>query len=180
VCYPDPRYHGDGGEVSAVHVHGDREPDLRTSARTEVHYLATGESTNRQFGLYRWSCKPNTPGPNPHFHRTMSESFFILDGSLRIYNGEEWSWANQGDFLFVPEGGIHAFENPSDKPMSTLILFAPGAPREAYFEAGAEMAAGKREFTAEQWREICLSHDNIFVDPPEEDPPLAAPWRKYD
>ena len=180
MCYPDPSYHGEAGEVSAVHTPGDGPPDLKTSARTSVRYLATGDSTGRRFGLYRWSCEPNTPGPNPHFHRTMSESFFVLDGTLRIYDGDRWAKAGAGDFLYVPEGGIHAFENAFDQPMSMLILFSPGAPREAYFEAGAELAAGRREFTPEQWREICLSHDNIFIEPLADDPPLVAPWRRYE
>ena len=45
-----------------------------------------------------------------------------------------------------------------------LILFVPGAPREAYFEAIAEMAAG-RKFTDEEWAEICMRHDNYLIDP---------------
>ena len=32
------------------------------------------------------------------------------------------------------ETGVHAFRNESGGPASMLIRFAPGAPREAYFE----------------------------------------------
>ena len=46
-------------------------------------------------------------------------------------------------FLFVPEGGIHAFKNESGEPASMLLLFAPGAPREDYFETLAELARGR-------------------------------------
>ena len=34
----------------------------------------------------------------------------------------------------MPEGGLHAFKNESGAPASMLLLFVPGAPREAYFE----------------------------------------------
>jgi len=177
MCYPPATYHGDHGEVSAIHTPHDGHTDL-TIGQSTVRYLATGESTNQQFGLYRWECEPNTPGPAAHFHRTMSESFFILDGTLRIFNGDQWTNANEGDFLHVPEGGIHAFENKSDDPLAMLILFAPGAPREAFFEAAAELASGK-EFTKEEWREICLSHDNIYIDMPTDKAP-TAPWKTDD
>jgi hypothetical protein len=43
-----------------------------------------------------------------------------------------------------------------------LILFAPGAPREGYFEAIAAKAAGQ-PFTDEEWTKICIQHDNYFV-----------------
>jgi len=93
----------------------------------------------------------------------MSESFFILSGTVQLFNGERWIDATPGDFLYVPEGGVHGFRNESSEPASMLILFAPGAPREAYFEALAQIAAG-RKFSEEEWAEICLRHDNYFID----------------
>ena len=56
-------------------------------------------------------------------------------------------------------GGIHGFGNQADEPASVLMLFAPGAPREAYFEgfgALAEMSDGER------W-EWFVRHANYFV-----------------
>jgi mannose-6-phosphate isomerase-like protein (cupin superfamily) len=163
MSYPDPRYLGDHGEISAVLRPAAREPDLRIGPRTTLRYLATGASTGGRFGLYRWESPPNTPGASPHVHRTMSESFFILSGTMRLFDGERWIDATAGDFLFVPEGGIHGFGNESGDPASMLILFSPGAPREGYFEAIAERAAGRR-FTDEEWREVCVRHDNHFID----------------
>lgn len=127
-----------------------------------VRYLASSASTNGLFGLYRWDARPHTPGPSAHFHKTMSESFFILSGTMRLFNGERWIDATAGDFLYVPEGGVHAFHNESDEPASLLLLFAPGAPSEAYFEALAEKAAGRR-FSDEEWTALCRRHDNYFI-----------------
>ena len=110
-----------------------QEPELRYVTGGTAHYLATGASTNGQFGLYRWNMPEQQGGPAPHFHRTISESFYVLEGAVQLYDGTAWVDAVPGDFLFVPEGGIHAFRNPAG-PASILILFAPGAPREDYFE----------------------------------------------
>ncbi len=162
MSYPEARYRGDKGEVSATFRPVDQKPELAIGAGTEVSYLATGASAQGQFGLYRWNAQPHAPGPSAHFHRTMSESFFILSGTVRLFDGARWIDARTGDFLYVPEGGLHGFRNESDEPASMLILFAPGAPREGYFEALAEKAAGRR-FSDEEWKEICLRHDNYFV-----------------
>ncbi|MGQ0810924.1 MAG: cupin domain-containing protein [Nitrospiraceae bacterium] len=162
MSYPEARYLGDEGEISARYRPAGQEPELTIGSSTAVRYLATGTSTNGQFGLYRWDARPHTPGPSAHFHKTMSESFFILSGTVRLFNGERWIDATAGDFLYVPEGGIHGFHNESDEPASLLLLFAPGAPREAYFEALAGKAAG-RHFSDEEWRDLCLRHDNYFI-----------------
>ena len=162
MSYPDPRYHGETGEISAVYRPADQKSELTIGAGTAVRYLATGALTHEQFGLYRWDAKPHTAGPAAHFHRTMSESFYIISGMVRLYNGERWIDAKSGDFLFVPEGGVHGFQNDSDEHSSMLILFAPGAPREGYFEAIAAKAAG-RQFSDEEWKDICIRHDNYFI-----------------
>lgn len=163
MSYPDARYSGNVGEISAKFRLMHQEPELTIGARAAVHYLATGVSTEKQFGLYRWDMISHGTGPIPHFHKTMSESFFILSGTVRLFNGERWIDATAGDFLYVPAGGIHGFQNDSGEPASMLILFVPGVPREPYFEAIAEMAAG-RQFSDEEWANICIKYDNYFID----------------
>ena len=98
-------------------------------------------------------------GPDPHFHRSISESFFVLSGTVRLFDGMRWINATTGEFLYVPEGGVHAFRNESGEPASMLILFAPGAPREGYFEGLAEMA-GRSE---EERTRFFIDHDTYSV-----------------
>ena len=172
MSYPDPRkdgtsypkttYFGDTGEVSAWIRKADEPPELDTGSGFAA-YLATGEATRGQFGLTRWDMGPEPSGPAPHFHRTMSESFFVLSGRVRIFDGNEWVDTSPGDFCFVPEGGIHGFRNESGEPASMLILFAPGAPREQYFEGLVEMFQPGREVSAEEFKEFCERHDNIYL-----------------
>jgi mannose-6-phosphate isomerase-like protein (cupin superfamily) len=159
MSYPDPRYRGEKGEISAVFRPADAEPELRHRRGGGAAYLATGASTHGQFGLYRWDMAATPGGPDPHFHRSISESFFILRGTVRLFNGERWIDAVPGDFLYVPEGGVHAFRNESGEPASMLILFAPGAPREPYFEQVADMAGRSEEERAE----FFLRHDTFWV-----------------
>lgn len=134
LVYPPPTYDGDGETATATLHRADAAPDLTYRSGGTVHYLATRSTTNGQFGLYRWSMAPEASGPEPHFHRTISESFYVLSGTIRLHDGATWIDGHPGDFLFVPEGGVHAFRNESGEPASMLILFAPGADREDYFE----------------------------------------------
>src|ERR1700679_3314382 len=161
MSYPEPRYTGDTGEVSAPFRRASQPAELRYPTGNAVHYLATGANTAGHFGLYRWDFSPQRSGPSPHFHRTISESFFILSGTIRLYDGKEWVDATAGDFSYVPEGGIHAFRNESGQQASMLILFAPGAPREEYFETLA--LAGTQSMSEAEREEFYLRHDNIWL-----------------
>ncbi|GAA3802854.1 cupin domain-containing protein [Sphaerisporangium flaviroseum] len=164
MSYPDARYLADEGEVSAVYRSSGQAAELTLGAGgTKVSYLATGATTDGQFGLYRWDMSGRPTGPSPHFHRTISESFYILSGTMRLFNGDKWIEATQGDFLYVPPGGVHAFANESGKPASMLVHFSPGAPREAYFEELAEIAETGRRLTSEEWAELYLRHDQYMV-----------------
>ena len=159
MSYPEPRYRGDGGEVSATFRPADHGPELTYPNGGSVHYLATGDSTDGGFGLYRWEMGAEPSGPGPHFHRSISESFFVLTGTVRIYNGLEWLETGPGDFVHVPVGGIHGFRNESGAPASMLLHFAPGAPREGYFEG----IVGLADLTDEERAEFFLRHDNVWL-----------------
>jgi len=159
MTYPEPRYLGTDGEISATHRPAGSTPELTYQSGNTVHYLATGASTNGEFGLYLWTMGPDPSGPDPHFHRSISESFYVLSGTVRIYDGDRWFDTRPGDFVHVPQGGIHAFRNVSGEPATMLLHFAPGAPREPYF-AGLPSLAGA---SAEERAEFFLRHDTFWV-----------------
>ena len=72
-------------------------------------FVAPGSVTRGEFGLFRWEMAPNAGGPDPHIHRTFSESFYVLHGRVGLFDGSGWIEAGAGDFLYVPKHGIHAF-----------------------------------------------------------------------
>ncbi|WP_026415252.1 cupin domain-containing protein [Actinomadura oligospora] len=159
MTYPEPRYHGDKGEINATYRPDSTDPDFVYENGTRVHYLATGASTTGQFGLYRWEMGAVPSGPSPHFHRSLSESFYILAGTVRIFDGAKWIDTAPGDWVHVPEGGVHGFRNESGEPASMLIHFSPGAPREGYFEGIPHLG----EMTDEERVAFFLEHDTFWV-----------------
>ena len=50
-----------------------------------------------------------------------------------------------------------------DAEASMLILFAPGAPREAYFEGLIELAEGRWKPDHDELQAFFEEHDNIYV-----------------
>ena len=163
MSYPPQRYTASTGEASATHRPQGHPPELTRADGGAVHYLATSVTTSGDFGFYRWEMGAAPNGPDPHFHRTISESFYVLHGTVGLYDGREWMDAVPGDFLFVPPGGIHAFRNASGEPAAMLLLFAPGAPREDYFEELVDIAASGRQLSEQQWTDLYARHDQYMV-----------------
>lgn len=88
----------------------------------------------------------------------MSEAFFVLSGTMKLYDGTEWADGHQGDFLYVPgrrprlpQRGRRAGVDPD--------AVRAGRPREAYFEGFAALA----DMTDEERREWFVRHDNYWV-----------------
>jgi len=157
-------YTGDLGEISA---RGVSQADMRTLAMksgTVARFVATGSSTQGDFGLYRWEMPANAGGATGHFHRTFSESFYVLDGQPSFFDGETWTQGERGFFLYVPRGGIHGFKNESPTPVTFLILFSPGIAREGYFEALADIGATGRVMTKADWTDLYDRFDQVMVD----------------
>jgi mannose-6-phosphate isomerase-like protein (cupin superfamily) len=148
------------GEVSAeFHARDDVERLTFEASGTHVRFVAPGAATQGQFGLFEWNMQPRTGGADPHFHRTFSESFFVISGTVEFFDGRRWVPARAGDFLYVPMGGVHGFRAPSDEPSKMLILFAPGTPREKYFRELAEIRNTGRTLTDDEWTAFLAQHD---------------------
>ena len=104
--------------------------------------------------IARWKCGS---GPAPHFHRAITESFYVLSGEVQLFDGSGWRTARPGDLMFVPEGGLHGFRGADRASM--LLLFAPGAPREDYFET----LAAAEPMSEEERAEFMVRHDTYWV-----------------
>src|ERR1035441_10952805 len=67
VSYPNPRYSGEDGQVSAKLRPSDQPYDLEIgNGGTQVHYLATGASASGGVGLYPWGITRPPVGPPPN------------------------------------------------------------------------------------------------------------------
>ena len=152
-------YTADSGAVSATFHPGAEAEQAVTGPGTISRSVAPGSVTQGRFGLYEFRMTAGAGRADPHFHRTFSESFYVLSGTMRLYDGGGWIDASAGDFLHVPEGGVHGFRNDSGAAATMLILFAPGAPRETYFGELADISSSGRVLSDEEWTDLFARHD---------------------
>lgn len=125
-------------------------------------FVATGEMTGGEFGLFEIEIEPGGDGALAHYHTTFTESFYVLDGRVRFTLGDDEQVATAGDFAFVPRHGVHGFTNDSnEEPARMLILFTPGVAREDYFREMIELHRRQEHPTASEVDAVAARHDQV-------------------
>jgi quercetin dioxygenase-like cupin family protein len=95
---------------------------------------ATAEQTGGAFSLMEERL-PKGAEPPPHVHRREDESFFVLDGELRVRVGEAVLDAGPGTFVFCPRDVPHLLTVLSDE-VRMLTLCTPGGVERLFVELG--------------------------------------------
>ena len=139
-------------------------PLVSNGSSSRLRLVVPGSATAGRYGMFEYHVAPHSPGAAPHFHRTFSESFFVLSGRLTIYAAGEWQAFGAGDYALVHEGGAHGFRNDGDEWTSFLILFAPGIAREEFFFELAELRRSGRTLEPEEMTAFYARHDQVMVD----------------
>ena len=102
---------------------------------------ATAEQTDGRYALVE-ILAPDGYGSVLHVHHFEDEGFYILEGEMTFYVGEQTIKAQPGSFLFGPKDVPHAFTVDSG-PARLLFVFSP-----AGLEAGIrEMGEPARSLT---------------------------------
>jgi quercetin dioxygenase-like cupin family protein len=86
--------------------------------------LAASEDTGGRFGLLEMVL-PKGREPSRHLHRHDDEGFYVLEGRLTFYLGEEVHEAGPGAFVFLPRGVPHSYALATDE-VRMLVVVAPG------------------------------------------------------
>jgi quercetin dioxygenase-like cupin family protein len=91
------------------------------------------------FALMDFEIAPGFPGPVPHRHEQMVDSFYVLEGVLTVRLGDDEIAAPAGSYAMVPPGNAHTFSNPGPDPVRALNLMAP-AGLERYLRELAQLS----------------------------------------
>jgi quercetin dioxygenase-like cupin family protein len=83
----------------------------------------TGEQSGGRYSLVE-ILAPDGYGGVLHVHHQEDEGFYILEGELTFYVGEETIKARPGSYLFGPKDVPHAFTVDSG-PAKLLFVFSP-------------------------------------------------------
>ena len=87
-------------------------------------FLVTGEESGGAYFAME-ALVPPGGGPPPHIHTREDEIFYVLEGEIEFLLGEETITAGPGDFVNVPRGTVHRFENTGAATAKLVLTFTP-------------------------------------------------------
>jgi mannose-6-phosphate isomerase-like protein (cupin superfamily) len=90
-------------------------PSRYVSLLADTHDLAIGFS----------SYGPGEQGPEPHVHRSHTDAFLVLEGSISFMLRGQRLQAPAGTLVVVPPEVVHSFRNDGDEDARFLNLHAP-------------------------------------------------------
>jgi len=93
-------------------------------------FLAESEGTGGRFSLIEGCLKPGNEPP-PHVHEREDELFYVLEGKMDVYVGNEVFNVGAGECLFLPRLKPHTFVVRSPR-LRNLVLFVPGGLEECF------------------------------------------------
>lgn len=106
------------------------ETKTGTSSKTEkqtfivlgvlLQFLSTPEQINDQIGVMRGTVPSGVVIPL-HSHAD-PEIFYVLNGSLEVFQAEGWQTVTAGEVVSIPGNVRHALRNTSPSPITSIIV----------------------------------------------------------
>jgi quercetin dioxygenase-like cupin family protein len=125
----------DTGERRRPVVLGPGEGESVWFLNSRMTLKATGATTGGGYGLLESSIPPGF-SPPMHVHHREDESFYVLEGQLRLQCGDETFVAEAGSYIFLPREVPHSFRVEGDTPARMLTIETPGGGERFFVDAG--------------------------------------------
>jgi quercetin dioxygenase-like cupin family protein len=107
------------------YLSGFDEGEVKWFLGCQVWHRASVAQTGGTFALVEQIVPPGGGSPF-HIHRNEDEAFYLLEGEIRFFIGDQ-SWVlGPGGFAFLPRGIAHGFRTEGDAPSHSLLLATPG------------------------------------------------------
>ena len=96
---------------------------------------AAGTQTGGAFALIEQVCPPGFANPL-HMHHAEDEAFYVLEGELTVFIGDQKLQAGPGTYLFGPRDIPHGFRVEGTSPCRLLLLATPAGFEQFVVEMG--------------------------------------------
>jgi quercetin dioxygenase-like cupin family protein len=87
--------------------------------------VATIKLGREELALIEFTIEPGFGGPDPHAHDDHIDSFYVLDGEVDFFLGDEWMRLPAGSFVAAPLGFTHTFGTRDGQRARVLNIHAP-------------------------------------------------------
>ncbi len=88
-------------------------------------FKTTSAESNGAHALFEMTVNPGSGTP-PHIHHAEDEMFYVIEGELSLWCGDEKIVGTAGSFVAVPKGVVHRWANESSATAKSLVFLVPG------------------------------------------------------
>jgi len=105
--------------MSVKHAVDVEAKDVAAGKDTKIQVLISSKE-GPNFALRKFSMQKG--GGMPRHTNTVEHEQYVLRGQATITIGDETHHVKTGDVVFIPEGVIHSYQNPSEEPFEFLCI----------------------------------------------------------
>jgi quercetin dioxygenase-like cupin family protein len=105
-----------------------------------ITFLQTARDTGGEKLEIELELSPDGHVPGAHVHPEQTETFHVLEGTMKFRMGLRRIVASAGDTVVVPAGRVHRFSNGGDGVARARVEVVPALDMEQLFETAVELA----------------------------------------
>ena len=105
-----------------------------------ITFLQTARDTGGEKLEIELELSPDGHVPGAHVHPEQTETFHVLEGTMKFRMGLRKIVAGPGDTVVVPAGSVHRFSNGGDGVARARVEVTPALDMEQLFETAVELA----------------------------------------
>jgi len=124
----------------------------------ELRFLVDETQGSGDLVIFEFAVPENARVPVPHYHESVDEAVYGLEGTLTTTIDGEKHEISAGDSALIPRGSVHQHENLHAGTARALIVLNPGTIGRRYFEEIANEVSGPTKPNPEKVKEIMLRH----------------------
>jgi uncharacterized protein (TIGR03086 family) len=152
------------GRVAGVAIARAETAETLSFGADSARLLLDADATGGAISAHHVRLTDGALGAGPHRHTIYSEAFYVVDGTLDLFAGEELTRAAAGDLAVVPPGVVHAFGASAGCDAEVLVFITPGVERFEFFRQVGRVLAGEGD--REVLQKMQLDIDTYTVDNP--------------
>jgi quercetin dioxygenase-like cupin family protein len=107
-------------DAGGAYIYKPGDAEVRWMGETSAYFLATGEQTAGAFSLIDEQADRGVSVPL-HRHPEDMESFYVLEGELSLYIGDQAMRVPAHSFAHIPGGTVHGFRIESERARYLLL-----------------------------------------------------------
>lgn len=102
--------------------------------------IISGAQTSGRYAVIEMEVPPGA-GPGPHVHPDFLETFYVLEGEVKVFSESGGGVASKGSFIQIPlDGPVHCFKNQSAETARLLCTVMPAGLDEFFRRVGTPVA----------------------------------------